>query len=81
MTSTDTSESTRKRTKRSGGSVKVTKAWNPYSPAYNRGTIMQCPKHHVDYTLRFSTRKDPSILMYDCPEDGCYNSLQIATKS
>ena len=80
MITFEPSELTRKRARRNAALVKRTKFGNPYSPGYNRDTIMQCPKHHVDYVLRYSARKAPTLLMYDCPEEGCFNTLQVATK-
>jgi hypothetical protein len=80
MITFELSELTRKRARRNAALVKRTKSWNPYGPKYNRDTIMQCPKHHVDYVLRYSARKAPTLLMYDCPEGGCFNTFQVAKK-
>lgn len=80
MTTFEPSELARKRARRNAALVKKTTSRNSYSLGYNRGTIMQCPKHHVDYVLRYSARKAPTLLMYDCPEAGCFNAFQVATK-
>ena len=80
MTAFNPSEDARTRARRNAASIKTTKSRNPYSAGYVRDTIMQCPKHHVNYVLRRSTRKVPTLLMYDCPEEGCFNTLQVPTK-
>ena len=69
-----------RRAKRIAATVKRTKSGSVYGVGYIRDTILQCPKHHVDYVLRGSSRVDPPLLMYDCPEDGCFNTLQVRTK-
>jgi hypothetical protein len=80
MTAFEPSELTRNRARRNAALVKRTKSWNRYGAGYIRDTIMQCSKHHVDYVLRYSARKAPTLLMYDCPEEGCFNTLQVAKK-
>ena len=80
MATFDPSEYARTRARQNAAAVKKTKSRNPYGAGYIRDTIMQCPKHHVDYVLRRSTRKDPALLIYDCPEVGCFNKLQVASK-
>ena len=80
MTTFDPSEYARIRARQNAASVKKTKSRNPYGAGYIRDTIMQCPKHHVDYVLRRSTRKAPALLIYDCPEVGCFNTLHVASK-
>ena len=60
--------------------IKKTKSRSAYGAGYIRDTIMQCPRHHVDYVLRLSNREAPALLMYDCPEEGCFNTLQVPTK-
>ena len=75
------SEHARARAGRNATSVNRTRTRSPHSAGYLRDTKMQCPTHHVDYVLRRTKRKNPAVLMYDCPEAGCYNTLQIATKS
>jgi hypothetical protein len=80
MTTFYPSEDARTRARRNAASIKTTKSRNPYSAGYVRDTIMQCPKHHVNYVLRRSTRKVPALLIYDCPEVGCFNTLQVAIK-
>jgi hypothetical protein len=80
MTTFEPSEYARIRARQNAASVKKTKLRNPYGAGYIRDTIMQCPKHHVDYVLRLSNREAPALLMYDCPEEGCFNTLQVPTK-
>ena len=75
------SEHARALSRRSGKSAGRTRSRTPHSAGYLRDLKMQCPKHHVDYVLRRTTRKNPTLLMYDCPEVGCFNTLQIAVKS
>ena len=80
------SESALARARRIAASVKKTKktkktkSRSAYGAGYIRDTIMQCPRHHVDYVLRLSNREAPALLMYDCPEEGCFNTLQVPTK-
>lgn len=71
----------RTRTGRNAASANRVRTRSPHSAGYLRDTKMQCPTHHVDYVLRRSKRKNPTLLMYDCPEAGCFNTLQIATRS
>ena len=80
MTTFEPSDRSRVRARRNAASASRGKTRNPYGAGYIRDTIMQCPKHHVDYVLRQSTRKAPALLIYDCPEAGCLNQLQIAAK-
>ena len=74
------SESALARARRIAASIKKTKSRSAYGAGYIRDTIMQCPRHHVDYVLRLSNREAPALLMYDCPEEGCFNTLQVPTK-
>ena len=53
---------------------------NTQGAGYAHSTLMQCPKHHVNYVLRRSTRKAPTLLIYDCPEVDCSISLQVSAK-
>lgn len=76
----DSNEHDRARARQNAASAKRTKSRNPYGAGYVRDTIMQCPKHHVDYVLRRSTRKAPALLIYDCPEAGCFITLQVTSK-
>ena len=80
MATFDPSESARTRARQNAASVNKTKSRSPYGAGYIRDTIRQCPKHHVDYVLRRSTRKAPALLIYDCPEVGCLITLQITSK-
>ena len=80
MTTFDPSESSRVRARRNAAAASRGKARNPHSAGYIPDTIMQCPKHHVDYVLRPSTREAPVLLIYDCPEAGCFNQLQLAAR-
>ncbi len=80
MTTFEQSEYGRIRARQNAASVKKTKSRNPYGAGYIRDTVRQCPKHHVDYVLRHSERKAPALLIYDCPEVGCFNTLQVASK-
>ncbi len=83
MTTFNPSEDARTRARRNAASVKKfkkTKSRSAYRAGYIRDTIMQCPRHHVDYVLRLSNREAPALLMYDCPEEGCFNTLQVPTK-
>jgi hypothetical protein len=80
MTTFDPSEQSRLRARRNAASASRGKTRNPHGAGYVRDTIMQCPKHHVDYVLRRSTREAPALLIYDCPEAGCFNQLQISAK-
>ena len=80
MTTFEPSEYARIRARQNAASVKKTKSRNPYGAGYIRDTVRQCPKHHVDYVLRHSKRKAPALLIYDCPEVGCFNTLQVASK-
>ena len=68
------------RARRIAASVKKTRPKGVYSAGYVRQTIKQCPKHHVEYVLRRGNRADSAVLMYDCPEEGCFNSLQVSKK-
>ena len=74
------SESIRSRARRNARSARRDRTRNPYGAGYIRDTIMQCPKHHVDYVLRPSTRVAPTLLIYDCPETGCLITLQVPSK-
>ena len=74
------SESALAQARRIAASVKKTKSRSAYGAGYIRDTIMQCPRHHVDYVLRLSNREAPALLMYDCPEEGCFNTFQLSTK-
>jgi hypothetical protein len=80
MTTFDPSEYARKRARQNVASVNKTKSRSPHGAGYVRDTNRQCPKHHVDYVLRPSTRKAPVLLIYDCPELGCFNTLQVPSK-
>jgi hypothetical protein len=80
MSTFEPSETARIRARQNAAVAKKTKSRNPYGAGYIRDTIMQCPKHHVDYVLRRSTRKAPALLIYECPEAGCFNTLQVASK-
>ncbi len=68
------------RARQVAASVKKTKSRKVYGAGNIRHSIMQCPKHHVEYVLRRSSRAVPTLLMYDCPEEGCFNTLQVSTK-
>ena len=68
------------RARRIAASVTKTTSKNVYSAGYIRHTINQCPKHHVEYVLRPANRADPAFLTYECPEEGCFNTLQLSTK-
>ena len=62
------SESALARARRIAASVKKTKktkktkSRSAYGAGYIRDTIMQCPRHHVDYVLRLSNREAPALL-------------------
>lgn len=68
------------RARRIAASVKKTKSKGVYSAGYIRHTIKQCPKHRVEYVLRRANRENPAFLTYECPEEGCFNTLQLSTK-
>lgn len=68
------------RNRRSSASSRKDRSRNPHGAGYIRDTIMQCPKHRVDYVLRPSKRTDPKLLIYDCPEAGCFITLQVPSK-
>lgn len=74
------SESTRSRARRNAASAARDRTRNPHGAGYVRDTIMQCPKHQVDYVLRPSNRVAPTLLIYDCPEAGCHITLQVPAK-
>lgn len=80
MTSFNPSESSRSQARRSAASTNKNRSRNPHGAGYIRDTIMQCPTHRVDYVLRPSTRVDPTLLIYDCPEAGCLITLQVPSK-
>ena len=68
------------RAKQNAASVATAKSRRLYRAGYISNTVKQCPKHNVDYVLRHSSRKAPALLMYDCPVEGCFNTLQVPTK-
>ena len=80
MTTFNLSDRTHSRARRNTGSAGKDRTRNPHGAGYVRDTIMQCPKHHVDYVLRPSKRVAPTLLIYDCPEAGCLITLQVAAK-
>ena len=80
MTTFSLSESIRSRARRKARSASRARTRNPHGAGYIRESIMQCPKHHVDYVLRPSSRVAPNLLIYDCPEAGCLITLQVPSK-
>jgi hypothetical protein len=80
MTSFDPDRLSRYRARRNAAAVNRGKAGNSYGSGYVRDSLRQCPKHHVDYVLRRSTRESPALLIYDCPEPGCFITLQVSSK-
>ena len=80
MTTFNLSESIRSRARRKATSANRGRARNPHGAGYIRESVMQCPKHHVDYVLRPSRRLAPTLLIYDCPEAGCLITLQVPSK-
>lgn len=80
MTSFDPDRLSRYRARRNAAAVNRGKAGNSYGSGYVRDSLRQCPKHHVDYVLRRSTRESPALLIYDCPEAGCFITLQVSSK-
>ena len=80
MTMFNLSDRIRSRARRKAASARRDRTRNPHGAGYIRDTIMQCPKHHVDYVLRPSSRVAPTLLIYDCPEAGCQITLQVPSK-
>ena len=80
MATFDPSESARVRARQIAATIKKTRSRSVYGAGYISDTIMQCPKHHVEYVLRRNNREAPVLMIYDCPEDGCFNTLQVPTK-
>ena len=80
MTTFNPSENSRSRARRNASLATRNRHRNPHGAGYIRDTIMQCPKHHVDYVLRPSSRVAPTLLIYDCPEAGCLITLQVPSK-
>ena len=80
MTTFSLSDRIRSQARRNARSTGKDRARNPHAAGYVRDTIMQCPKHHVNYVLRPSKRVAPTLLIYDCPEAGCLITLQVAAK-
>ena len=42
---------------------------------------MLCPQHNVNYVLRHSRQTSFTLLIYECPVDGCLNTYQEAGKA
>lgn len=80
MTSFDPDKPFRYRARRTAAAVNRGKTGNSSGSGYLRDSLKQCPKHHVDYVLRRSTRESPALLIYDCPEARCFITLQISSK-
>lgn len=69
-----------KRVRLNTTTTKRSRPGNARHSGYTHGTLLQCPEHHVDYVLRRSTRKAPTLLIYDCPEVDCFITLQVSAK-
>ena len=41
---------------------------------------MSCPQHNVSYVLRHSRQTSFTLLIYECPIDGCLNTYQERVK-
>jgi len=80
MTSFEPDRLSRSRARQNAAAVNRGKTGNSYGSGYVRDSLRQCPKHHVDYVLRHSTRASPALLFYDCPEAGCFITLQVSSK-
>lgn len=80
MTTFNPNESIRSRASRKATSARRHRSRNPHGAGYIRDSIMQCPRHHVDYVLRPNSRVAPTLLIYDCPEAGCLITLQVPSK-
>ena len=80
MTTFDQSESSRARSRQNAVSANRGRTRNAYGAGYVRDTLMQCPKQHIDYVLRPSKMVASTLLIYDCPEPGCFITLQLSAK-
>ena len=63
MNSFDPDKLSRSRARRNAAAVNRGKTGNSYGSGYVRDSLRQCPKHHVDYVLRRSTRESPALLI------------------
>ena len=63
----------------SGTNAQVTTR-NLKRPISNETPNLSCPQHDVNYVLRHNRRDDPTMLIYECPVEGCLNTYQERVK-